>query len=514
MLHVTEARVIVAGEETNRRDIARILHNAGHHVREVALASEVLRVVSAEAPDLAVLQSGSANQENLDFCRRVHERPRAAGTAVVLVSRAFADSAQRVAGLEAGAGACLAEPIEPAELLAQANCLLSLRQVETKLRESEERFRLATEAMDGMVYDWRVTAGISKRSVGIADFLGWRPEEVPEDSDWWPSQIHPDDALAVQRRFEQAVARRAPDCRHEYRIRHKNGHYLWIWDTNRIVYDSDGKLVRVIGCAVSIDERKRVNEALREAKEQLARVNEDLEHKVAERTTKLVETVTELESWSYSIAHDMRAPLRTMHSFSRMLADDYGSRLDAEACSYLKRIDAAAKRMDQYIRDLLDYGKLVRGDLPMTRVDVATLIDDILATYPDLQPDKCRIHVQRPLPPVQGNSAALTQVISNLLGNAVKFVDPGTFPAVEIRAETRPGWVRLWFEDNGTGIDDRSLERIFGIFQRIHPPGAREGTGIGLAIVRRAVERMGGSVGVESTPGQGSRFWVNLKECS
>src|SRR6185369_9274967 len=114
--------------------------------------------------------------------------------------------------------------------------------------------------------------------------------------------------------------------------------------------DSDGKLVRVIGCAVSIDERKRVNEALREAKEQLARVNEDLERKVAERTTKLVETVTELESWSYSIAHDMRAPLRTMHSFSRMLADDYGSRLDAEACSYLKRIDAAAKRMDQYIR--------------------------------------------------------------------------------------------------------------------------------------------------------------------
>jgi PAS domain S-box-containing protein len=512
MRRPNQARVVVTGEAAQSNKLARILTAAGHPVREARAPGDCLKIIGEEASDVIVIHCPPAQSGGLELCRQLRENPYSAGAAVLLISPAFSKSAERVAGLEAGADACLAEPIETAELLAQVDCLARLRRVETKLRKSEERFRLATEAINGLIYDWNVHANTTKRSAGMAEFLGWRAEEVPEDSRWWPEQIHPEDAETVLQRFRDAVARQLPACSHEYRVRHKLGHYLWIWDSNRIVYDALAKAVRVIGCVVSIEEQKRADQALRKAKEELARANQDLERKVEERTGKLQETVAELESWSYSIAHDMRAPLRTMHGYSRLLAEEYGPKLEPAARYYLQRIDAATQRLDQYIRDLLDYGKVVRGDLPMASVDAASLIDEIVTTYPDFQPARCDIQVVNGLPPVQANAAALTQVISNLLDNAVKFAKPGTFPHVRIRAEEINGWVRLWFEDEGIGIDGRAHKRIFGIFQSLHPHGAYEGTGIGLAIVRRAVERMGGKVGVQSEPGQGSRFWVDLKK--
>jgi PAS domain S-box-containing protein len=512
MPRLNQARVVVTGEATQSKKLARILKDAGHPVREAPTPEDCVAIIGDEVPEVVVIHCPPAESRGLELCRKLRENPYSAGAAVLLISAAFSKSAERVAGLEAGADGCLAEPIEATELLAQVECLARLRKVETQLRESEERFRLATEAINGMIYDWNVPADITRRSAGMAEFLGWRAEEVSEDSRWWPEQIHPDDLEAVLQRFRDAVARQLPACSHEYRVRHKLGDYLWIWDSNRIVYDEHGQPARVIGCVVSIEEQKRVDQALRKAKEELARANQDLEHKVEERTAKLQETVAELESWSYSIAHDMRAPLRTMHGYSKLLAEEHGPKLEPAARYYLQRIDAATQRLDQYIRDLLDYGKVVRGDLPMGSVDAAQLIDEIVTTYPDFQPAHCDIQVVNGLPPVQANAAALTQVISNLLDNAVKFAKPGALPHVRIRAEEIDGWVRLWFEDEGIGIDGRAHKRIFGIFQSLHPHGAYEGTGIGLAIVRRAVERMGGQVGVQSEPGHGSRFWVELKK--
>jgi PAS domain S-box-containing protein len=507
-----QVRVVVTGEPNQNKKLARFLTEAGHPVREAGTPADCLKIIGDEFSDVVVIHCPPAQSVGLELCRKLRENPYSAGAAVLLISPAFSKSAERVAGLEAGADGCLAEPVEAAELLAQIDCLARLRRVEAKLRASEERFRLATEAINGLIYDWNVPANTTQRSAGMAEFLGWRAEEVPEDSRWWPDQIHPDDAQAVLERFRDAAERQLPACSHEYRVRHKLGHYLWIWDSNRIVYDAQAKAVRVIGCVVTVEEQKRADEALRNAKEELARTNQDLERKVEERTAKLQETVAELESWSYSIAHDMRAPLRTMHGYSKLLAEEHGPKLEPAARYYLQRIDAATQRLDQYIRDLLDYGKVVRGDLPMAPVDAASLIDEIVTTYPDFQPACCDIQVINGLPPVQANAAALTQVISNLLDNAVKFAKPGTFPHVRIRAEEINGWVRLWFEDEGIGIDGRAHKRIFGIFQSLHPHGAYEGTGIGLAIVRRAVERMGGKVGVQSEPGHGSRFWVDLKK--
>ena len=505
------AKLLIIGQpESNRSVLARSLREAGHELGEAATGSEGLALVASAAPELVVLGLELPDMGGLEVCRRIKANPLSATVPVILLSTVFNKSVRRVEGLEAGADKCLAEPIEPSELLAQVGAILRVRRIEAALRESEERFRLATEAMNGLVYEWDIAANVTRRSAGMAEFLGWTSDEVTADSRWWPEQIHPDDVATVQQHFAAAVARHAPACGHEYRIRHKDGHYFWIWDSNRIIYGADEKPVRVIGCTVSIDERKQAEEELRNAKDALASMNADLESKVEERTARLLEMVAELECWSYSIAHDMRAPLRTMHNFSGFLLHDYGPRLDAVARDYLERIRVAAQRFDNYINDLLDYGKVGRGSFPLEMVDTERLIAEILDTYPNLQPPKCSIEVRPPLPPVQANASALTQVFSNLLGNAVKFVKQDTLPQVRIWAEEKGGWVRLWVEDNGIGIDKAAQSRVFGMFQRLHPTSAYEGTGIGLAIVRRAVERMGGTVGLESEPNKGSRFWVEL----
>jgi signal transduction histidine kinase len=250
---------------------------------------------------------------------------------------------------------------------------------------------------------------------------------------------------------------------------------------------------------------------IQQAHEQLHDRALQLEGLVRERTIKLTEALNELESWSYSIAHDMRAPLRAMHGFSSLLAEEYASRLDETAKSYLQRITASANRLDRLIQDILNYSRMARGELQLQPVNLESLLGEILETYPSLQPPKATIEVRKPLPSMLGNTAALTQVISNLLGNAVKFVGRNVHPHVQVSAEIQGEMVELRVEDNGIGIPRESQNNIFRIFHKLHSPNDYEGTGIGLAIVRKAVERMGGEVGVESAPSKGSKFWVRLK---
>lgn len=200
-----------------------------------------------------------------------------------------------------------------------------------------------------------------------------------------------------------------------------------------------------------------------------------------------------------------------MTGFSRLLWMGHEHTLEPEARSYLGRICSSAERLDQLIQDVLTYSRIRKGELRMERVELQPLLEEIIDTYPDLHPSKTDIVLETPVFAVQGNRAGLTQVFSNLLGNAVKFVKPGERPRVVIRYERRKEWGRIWFEENGIGIPPSAQKQIFDLFQRLHRPEEYEGTGLGLAIVRKAVERMGGTFGVESEEGVGSRFWVELK---
>lgn len=237
----------------------------------------------------------------------------------------------------------------------------------------------------------------------------------------------------------------------------------------------------------------------------------ELETRVKTRTTELQERNEELESFAYSISHDLRAPLRAMDGFSQALLEEYGDTLDANGRQYAERVKAGARRMDLLIRDLLAYSKMTRADIKVGPIELERVIRSALEQVEvDARTRGARVVVDEHLPPVLGHESTLTQVVMNLLANGIKFVPADRVPELRIRTESRDGVVRLWILDNGIGIPREYHERIFRVFERLHRVDEYPGTGIGLAIVRKGVERMGGRVGLESEPDRGTSFWIDL----
>src|ERR1043166_3916905 len=277
------------------------------------------------------------------------------------------------------------------------------------------------------------------------------------------------------------------------------------------LYQENGH--KVIQCNIrDITQRKHAEHELVVAKDEISGHAQNLEKIIAERTAELRETIGELESFSYSLSHDMRAPLRAMIGYAQILCEQHTEGLDAEGIGYLKKISSSASRMDTLIQDVLTYTRVLRSELKFDAIELNALVPEIIATYPSLHVDRADIRIEGVLPAIMSSGPGMVQCISNLLANAVKFVAPGIRPCVTIRAEVVGPVVRLWIEDNGIGIDPKDHRRIFNMFERVHPDSAYEGTGIGLAIVRKAAERMGGSVGVQSELGHGSHFWIQLKK--
>jgi len=277
------------------------------------------------------------------------------------------------------------------------------------------------------------------------------------------------------------------------------------------LYQENGH--KVIQCNIrDITERKRAEHELVAAKDEISHHAQHLEQTVVERTGELRETIGELEAFSYSLSHDMRAPLRAMRGYATILLGEHSAQLDAEGLRYLEKINMAARRMDLLIQDVLSYSRVAGEKMTVRLIDADKLVREVIESYPQLHASKAEIHIEGVLPKVVGNEASLAQCLSNLLTNAVKFIAPGTKPCVVIRAEAIGLDVRLWIEDNGIGILPKDQKRIFIMFERVYPATAYEGTGIGLAIVRKAAERVGGSVGVQSEIGQGSKFWIQLKK--
>lgn len=248
---------------------------------------------------------------------------------------------------------------------------------------------------------------------------------------------------------------------------------------------------------------------------EIQQLNATLEQKVSDRTAQLQEINRELEAFAYSVSHDLRAPLRTIRGFARALQEDYGDRLDNLGKEYLESITADAAQMDRLIAELLAYSQLTRTKITLQPVALMTTIASARKQLEtDLQEKQAEITVTTPLPTVLAHSQTLTQAVANLLSNALKFIKPESRPQVEIKYQLiqyhQQQWARLWIIDNGIGIAPSDRERIFRIFERLHGIETYPGTGIGLAIVRKSIERMGGCVGVESQLGQGSRFWIEL----
>ncbi|MBE9157279.1 response regulator [Nodosilinea sp. LEGE 06152] len=293
----------------------------------------------------------------------------------------------------------------------------------------------------------------------------------------------------------------------EVNLQRSDGTEFWALLTTTL--NTVEEVTVVDGLLEDISDRKQ-------AEVDLQQLNTTLEIRVQERTIELQAANQDLEEFAYSVSHDLQAPLRAIQGFAQILLEDLSETLDASSSATLQRIVANAQHLNTLITDLLTYSRLRRAEIHSEPVSLSSVLDNVMAQLnSDIQQQQAQVHIDEPLPIVQANRLILTQVLSNLLFNAVKFVAEGVQPQVRIWAEERveagePSTVRLYIEDNGIGIALDRHEQIFSPFTRLHGEADYPGTGIGLAIVRKGVERMGGQVGVESEPGQGSRFWVEL----
>ena len=412
------------------------------------------------------------------------------------------------------------------------------------LRASEERFRVMADTVPDIIY--------TADDQGRFDFLNHRFYELtglPQRSglgSTWINVLHPEDAEPVKAAWQHSLKIGSPFSA-EFRMRDHEGAYRWVISRAWPVFDDEQRITRWFGASTDIDDLKQTELALAKAEADLQSHAANLENTVTERTAKLRESIAHLESFSYTVAHDLRAPIRAMESYSNILLEEAGAQLSDEHKKMLSNMGRAARHLNALTRDILSYTKVSTQEVPLQPVDIEALIQDITAMNPALQPPNCTIGIVRPISRVLAHPTLLGQCFSNLLDNAVKFVGPNVIPRIVIRCEpasegrvTTPNLegrvttsptstsnlegrvttsptsvtstpkVRLWIEDNGIGMDPETVKKIFGIFERARHSTAYPGTGIGLAIFAKAVERMHGAYGVESDPGKGSRFWIEL----
>ena len=391
------------------------------------------------------------------------------------------------------------------------------KRMEEQLREREERYRKLFDLGPIAVYSCDASGVICEYNKRAAELWGRKPEPGDTDERFCGSfkLFRRDGTFMPHEQCPMAdvlCGRIGGTYDAEVVIERPDGSRVIVIVNIAPLVGERGEITGAINCFYDVTERNQTEEKLLQAKEQLTDQADMLERIVKARTAELIATNKELEALVYSIAHDLRAPLRGMEGFSAMLVEEAGAGLSDKSRQFANRIRKAAQCMDALLLDLLAFSQIRKGRIDLEPINLELGLKSVLRRLePEMRKKKARVDADGPWPTVLAHSPTLMKVLMNLIGNALKFVAPGTQPAVRICAEERGQTVRLWVEDNGIGIPAGCEAQIFGVFTRLHGD-KYPGTGIGLAIVKKAVECMGGHVGVESSLGQGSRFWFELRK--
>ncbi len=357
------------------------------------------------------------------------------------------------------------------------------KRAQAALLASEARFRQLADAMPQMVWTARPDGHLDYYNERWYEFTGFS-RDVFGDMSWEPI-VHPDDAQRCREIWYGAIQSGNPysaECRCWDRHAHR-----WRWFMGRALpaRDTDGKIVKWFGSSTDIDDQKTIEDELR-------RANKDL------------------EQFAYSASHDLQEPLRGIKIYSELLVDRYASRLDGEALEFLTYVRNGATRMETLVHDLLAYTQVTKFGKPSEPADAWDALAATLANLAGLLSESGARITADPLPSLRVHGAHLQQLFQNIISNAIKYRSPDRMPEIHIAAERRKEEWIFAIRDNGIGIESEYKERIFGLFKRLHASDEYSGTGIGLAICQRIVERYDGRIWVESEPGRGSTFLFTL----
>ncbi|MCB1100149.1 MAG: PAS domain S-box protein [Verrucomicrobiae bacterium] len=370
------------------------------------------------------------------------------------------------------------------------------KQAEVALSESEERFRTMANSMSQLAWITNADGYRTWYNQRWYEYTGTRPEEM---EGWGWQSVH-DPALLpqVMKAWQEAIAVGHP-FEMEFPLRGADGQFRDFLTRGLPFKNAEGKVMQWFGTNTDVG-------TLKEAEQKILNLNAELEQRVVERTAQLEAANKELESFSYSVSHDLRAPLRAVNGFAKIVMNTYGAQIPAEAHEFLEDIRAAGEQMGDLIDDLLDFSRLGRKALKPQLVDTDKLVRTVLD---ELAPQRAERPFEisiGPLPACQGDPALLKQAWVNLIANAIKYTRGRSPAVIEISCERNEVEIVYVVRDNGAGFDMRYVNKLFGVFQRLHRAEDFEGTGVGLAIVQRIVHRHGGRVWAEAEPGQGATF--------
>jgi PAS domain S-box-containing protein len=386
-----------------------------------------------------------------------------------------------------------------------------------EIRDREDRYRFLADSLPQVVWTARPDGKLDYFNNPWFAYSGLTYEQSAGDG--WADAIHPEDVPRTYEIWSQSLKTGAPYER-EFRVRRGSDHsYRWQLARALPYRDDSGAISQWVGTVTDIDDQRRDAERLRD-------MNEELERRVAERTLELSNTNSELERSNRELqefasvaSHDLQEPLRKIQAFGDRLRTRSREELGEQGRDYLDRMQASAVRMSTLINDLLSFSRVTTKAQPFAIVDLNEVSREVLS---DLEARIAQTGGSveiGPLPTLEADPLQMRQLIQNLIGNALKFRKLDTPPSVRVTAETVPSTngdaagpesYLLRFEDNGIGFDEKYLDRIFNVFQRLHGRGEYEGTGMGLAICRKIVERHGGQITARSTPGEGATFLVTL----
>ncbi|MCB1775842.1 MAG: PAS domain S-box protein, partial [Candidatus Competibacteraceae bacterium] len=377
------------------------------------------------------------------------------------------------------------------------------KQVEAALQESEERFRRAIQDAPFPIAIHTEDGEFLIINRTWFKITGYTPDEIPTIADW-AERAYGERQHQVRKGIDRLYALDRPVVEGEFVITCKEGRQrVWEFSTSPLSRTADGRRT-VISMAVDITERKQ-------AEEEVLRLNRELEGRVRERTIQLEAANKELETFAYSVSHDLKAPLRGIDGYSRLLLDDYASQLDEEGQLFIHNIQRGAEQMNALIDGLLAYSRVEQRPLYRDVLDITRSVECIVAERAEeIAARSATVRIDLPSLTAHGDPEGLMQVLRNLLDNALKFARPGVPLEIEIGGQAQKIAIQLWVKDNGIGLDPQFHDRIFEIFQRLQRVEDYPGTGIGLAIARKAIQRMNGRIWVESAQGQGATFFLEL----
>jgi PAS domain S-box-containing protein len=390
------------------------------------------------------------------------------------------------------------------DVTAQREAEQAREELLVQVERQRQRLDDILATVPGVVWEaWGQPDAASQRIDFVSDYvetmLGYTVEEWLATPNFWLSIVHPEDKERAAAKGYEIFMSGEPGT-DEFRWITKDGRVMWVQAQSVVIKDEEGKPVGMRGVNLDITDRVLAEQEVRV-------LNTGLEERVGERTAQLEAAVQELEAFCYTVSHDLRAPLRAISGYAGILEEEYAGKLEGDGLEMLENIGRRAGHLGRLIDDLLNFSRLSRKDLATERIEMKDLVEETVSSIRDSA--GVEIVVQE-LPAATGDPGLIAQVWENLISNALKFTQQSENPRVTISGQRRGAEVEYVIEDNGIGFDMRYASKMFGVFERLEPERAFEGSGVGLAIVQRIISRHGGRVWAEGEQGRGARFFFTL----